>query len=73
MKTYVTILALFLALSGTLSIAQSSQPKIIEDFKISSTTQEGKQFPQVNSEGRMRVQISAPEAHKVQLDVSAVK
>lgn len=50
-----------------------AQTKALEDFKPSATTQEGKQYPQVNSEGRVRVQISAPEAHKVQLDIGAVK
>ncbi len=50
-----------------------AQTKAVEDFKVSATTQEGKEYPQVNSEGRVRVQISAPEAHKVQLDIGAVK
>ena len=51
----------------------SAQTKVVEDFKVSATTQEGKQYPQVNSEGRVRVQIYAPEAHKVQLDIGGVK
>jgi len=46
---------------------------IFEDFKPSSVNQPGKEFPQVNSEGRVRVQIKARDAHKVQLDISAVK
>jgi enterochelin esterase-like enzyme len=50
-----------------------AQTKPLEDFKPSATTQEGKQYPQVNSEGRVRAQISAPEALKVQLDIGAVK
>ncbi|OYX28679.1 MAG: esterase [Flavobacteriales bacterium 32-35-8] len=50
-----------------------AQTTVVEDFKTSATTQQGKQFPQVNSEGRVRVQISAPEAKKVQLDIGAVK
>ncbi|MGE5797281.1 MAG: alpha/beta hydrolase-fold protein [Ignavibacteria bacterium] len=44
-----------------------------EDFKPAATNQPGKEYPQVNSEGRVRASISAPEAHKVQLDISAVK
>jgi enterochelin esterase family protein len=56
---------------GQISFAQ--QPTIVEDFKPSSVNQPGKEYPQVNSEGRVRVQISAPEAKKVQLDISAVK
>jgi enterochelin esterase family protein len=58
------------ALVGGASLAQTS---VVEDFKTTPTTQSGKQYPQVNSEGRVRVSISAPEAKKVQLDISAVK
>ncbi len=47
--------------------------QVVEDFKLTSTTQLGKQYPQVNSEGQVRVSISAPEAHKVQLDIGGVK
>ena len=47
--------------------------QVVEDFKVTPTTQEGRQYPQVNSEGRVRVSISAPEATKVQLDIGAVK
>lgn len=46
---------------------------IIEDFKPSSVNQPGKQFPQVNSEHRVRTSISAPNANKVQLDIGGVK
>ncbi|OFX61072.1 MAG: esterase [Bacteroidetes bacterium GWB2_41_8] len=67
----VFALILFLTFSGSLCLAQ--QQNVIEDFKPSAVNQEGKQFPQVNSEGRVRVQISAPEALKVQLDIGAVK
>lgn len=62
---------LSLTMSGSLCLAQ--QQKAVEDFKPSSVNQSGKEYPQVNSEGRVRAQISAPEAHKVQLDISAVK
>lgn len=53
--------------------AQSQQVSVTEDFKPSSVNQPGKQYPQVNSEGRVRASISAPEAHKVQLDIGGVK
>jgi hypothetical protein len=43
--------------------------KAIEDFKPSSVNQAGKPYPQVNSEGRVRVSISAPEANRVQLNI----
>lgn len=59
-----------LLLSG-FCIAQ--QQTVTEDFKPSSVNQPGKEYPQVNSEGRVRVQIFAPEANKVQLDIGAVK
>ncbi len=65
------VLTLLLMIFGSLCRAQHQT--VIEDFKPSSVNQPGKEYPQVNSEGRVRVQISAPEAHKVLLDISAVK
>lgn len=65
------ILTVLLVISGSLCRAQ--QQKAVEDFKPSSVNQPGKEYPQVNSEGRVRAQISAPEANKVQLDIGAVK
>ena len=50
-----------------------TQNSIKEDFKPATTNQPGKEYPMVNSEGRVRAQISAPDAHRVQLDISAVK
>ena len=52
-----------------LNMAQS----VVEDFKPSPVNQPGKLFPQVNSEGRVRVSIPASEALKVQLDIGGVK
>ena len=46
---------------------------VVEDFQPSSVNQPGKQFPQVNSEGRVRAQILAPEANNVRLDIGGVK
>ena len=73
MKKNVFLLALIISLSASMGHAQSDQPAVIEDFQPSSANQPGKEYPQVNSEGRVRVQISAPEASKVQLDIGAVK
>lgn len=70
MKRTTLFALLYFSLSIGYCLAQSS---VKEDFKPSSTNQPGKIFPQVNSEGRVRASISAPEAHKVQLDISAVK
>lgn len=69
---YIAIFALLL-LSGiaSTSFAQSGETK--EDFKPSVVNQPGKTFPQVNSEGRVRTQISAPDAKYVQLDIGGVK
>jgi enterochelin esterase family protein len=60
-------------ITGLTSTAQTNQPGVIEDFKPSSVNQPDKQFPQVNSEGRVRVSILAPQANRVQLDIGAVK
>ena len=54
-------------LTGAVSFAQ------LDDFKSASTNQPGKQYPQVNSEGRVRASIAAAEAQKVQLDIGGKK
>jgi enterochelin esterase-like enzyme len=70
-------IASFIAITLTCGISLAQAPAtpsaVVEDFKVSSTTQPGKQFPQVNSEGRVRTSISAPQALKVQIDIGAVK
>lgn len=63
---------LFFLLFGV-CFSQTTQTSVIEDFEPSSTNQQGRDYPMVNSEGRVRVRISAPEAKRVQLDISAVK
>jgi enterochelin esterase-like enzyme len=68
----LSVLLIIFSIGGT-CLAQSEQTAAVDDFKPASTNQPGKQFPQVNSEGRVRASISAPEANKVQLDISAVK
>ncbi|MGD2034879.1 MAG: alpha/beta hydrolase-fold protein [Bacteroidales bacterium] len=72
MKNQILINLFTVLLTGGICLAQSDS-KVIKDFKPSSTNQPGKKYPQVNSEGRVRVQISAPEAKLVQLDIGAVK
>jgi enterochelin esterase family protein len=69
MKKYMISIALTILLAN----ANFAQNAIVEDFKPSSGNQPGKKFPQVNSEGRVRAQISAPEANKVHLDIGGVK
>jgi len=42
-------------------------------FKPAPSNQPGKQYPQVNEEGRVRASISAPDAQKIQLDIGGKK
>lgn len=68
------LLIVFIALLAQgICFAQTNSAKVVEDFKPSSVNQQGKQFPQVNSERCVRTSISAPEAKKVQLDIGEVK
>lgn len=55
------------------NMAYSQTATVKEDFKPSETNQPGKAFPQVNADGCVRAQISAPEAKMVQLDIGGVK
>ena len=41
----------------------------LEDFKPSALNQQGKQYPEVNSERRVRSTSRAPQAQTVQLDI----
>ncbi|MES2463452.1 MAG: sialate O-acetylesterase [Armatimonadota bacterium] len=43
------------------------------DWKPATSNQGGRQYPQVNAEGRVRARIVAPEAQKVLLDIGGVK
>ena len=62
------------SLMGMLAFGNGqSQSQVKEDFKPSEVNQPGKQFPQVNSEGRVRVQLEAPDAKYVKLDIGGVK
>ena len=63
---------LYLMTNMVLSTARAQGP-VKEDFRPSEVNQPGKQFPQVNSEGRVRVQIEAPDAQYVKLDIGGVK
>jgi enterochelin esterase family protein len=65
--TLVSVAIFFWAIS----FAQSNTIK--EDFKPASSNQPGKLFPQVNSEGRVRASLLAPQALMVQLDIGGKK
>src|SRR3954452_14086814 len=69
MKNAILGLAL---LAGLPAFAQTNQPAV-EDFKPSSLNQTGKQYPQVNSERRVRTRLLAPKAESVVLDIGGVK
>jgi enterochelin esterase-like enzyme len=73
MKYKIIILIAAALYFNTLCIAQSSNSVAVEDFKPASTNQQGKLYPQVNSENRVRASISAPQATKVQLDIGGKK
>jgi len=73
MKYKSLAILLLSSCTSIISMAQTNQTAIVEDFKTTPTTQQEHKFPQVNSEGRVRVSISAPQALKVQLDIGGVK
>src|SRR5688572_17233483 len=66
MKTTLALLALACTLAGQQCSAQTNQPA--DDWKPATSNQRGKQYPQVNSERRVRVRIVAPQATNVVLD-----
>ena len=70
MKKIITLFGAFALLTNLNSL---SYAQVLEDFRPSSVNQLGKAYPQVNSEGRVRAQLYAPEAKKVQLDIGGVK
>ncbi|RVT74882.1 esterase [Flavobacterium sufflavum] len=70
---YKSIIYLACVLTTTIGIAQTKSLNVVEDFKPSSVNQQGKLYPQVNSEGRVRASILAPQASKVQLDLDGIK
>ncbi len=52
---------------------EAAKKPAVEDFKPSTINQQGKEFPAVNSERRVRARVVAPDAHSVALDIDAVK
>ncbi len=72
MKKKMQIMLVVAILTGA-NCTILSQTGVIEDFRPSAANQPGKEYPQVNSEGRVRVRIPAPDAQYVQLDIGAVK
>tara|TARA_R110002049_G_scaffold304643_1_gene500101 strand:- start:438 stop:638 length:201 start_codon:yes stop_codon:yes gene_type:complete len=64
MKQYSIKIALIFLFSFSLCWSQVEEATI-DDFKPSSVNQLGKQYPQVNSEGRVLVRIEAKEAKRI--------
>ncbi len=74
MQTPTILLSWLLTIMSAVAFAQTNNPSNVkEDFKPSTINQPGREYPQVNSEGRVRVRIEAPEANSVLLDIGAVK
>jgi len=63
MKTKLSLLAFTSILSWQLCVAATNQPA--DDWKPGPSNQQGKQYPQVNSEGRVKFRIVAPKAQPV--------
>jgi enterochelin esterase-like enzyme len=52
-------------ITGGTCLAQTDPSIIANDWKAASSNQQGKQYPQVNSEGYARFRITAPQAQSV--------
>src|SRR5947207_5404548 len=63
MKTKLSLLAFASILWGQICVAQDKAP--VDDWKPAPSNQAGKQYPQVNSEGRVKFRIVAPKAQSV--------
>jgi enterochelin esterase-like enzyme len=72
MKTILSAMTLMFILWGA-CLAQTFQGPGGNDFKPASSNQPGKQYPQVNSEGRVQVRIVAPQAQSVLLDIGGAR
>ncbi|ASV29577.1 alpha/beta hydrolase-fold protein [Maribacter cobaltidurans] len=70
MKNGIFTLALITLFGYGYSFAQS---KNSDGYQPSVTNQPGKEFPKVNSEGKVRAQLLAPNATDVRLDIGGVK
>lgn len=76
MRKTVLLLTLFAALTAAAQQRNNVAPSFagaVEDFKPNVTNQLGHQYPMVNSQGAVRAQLRAPQAHSVQLDIGGVR
>jgi enterochelin esterase-like enzyme len=58
---------------GTRPPVEIDKTPPLEDFKPSALNQPGKQYPEVNSQGRVRTTLKAPNAQSVLLDIGGVR
>lgn len=67
------IAANFVATAQTNTTFPSALETPVDDWKPSTINQAGKQYPQVNSERRVRARLVAPSSQSVQLDIGGKK
>ena len=65
MKTALSPFGIALGLLLSCAAAAQTSRPVVEDFKPSSLNQGGKQYPQINSEGRARFRVPAAQAQSV--------
>jgi len=70
MKTKLSLLAAASVLTGQFCVAQTNEPA--DDWKPATSNQQGKQYPAVNSESRVRYRIAAPQAQSVRVGGTAL-
>lgn len=63
--------AVVLAAGNCVALAQTNQPA--DDWKPAKSNMPDQQYPQVNSEGRVRARLQAVQARSVELNISGVK
>jgi enterochelin esterase family protein len=66
-----TLAALILLAGNWVALGQTNPPA--DDWKPAPSNMPGQPYPQVNSEGRVRARLLAPQAQEVQLNISGVK
>ncbi len=66
----IVIMAAFIAAAVN---AGSQNAESVDDFKPSPVNQPGHAYPMVDSQGRVKAQLNAPDAKYVQLDIGGVK
>ena len=75
MKKIILSFMMLAALAVTASAQQRNNGPVpsyadaVEDFQPNATNQPGRQYPMVNSQGAVRVQLRAPGATSVQIDL----